>query len=453
MHQSTRQSVLFEDVFSKDAQVLFDAEAASSDGGLVLLAAADRRAGVTEALASALADPRQPGKITHALRDLVRQRVYGIAAGLADCNDAERAATDPVMKAACGRAPLSGADLASQPTLSRFENAPSARELVVMQRRFEESRLDVLCKRHRGTRRVTIDMDSTDDPTHGAQQGTLFNGFYGTWCYLPLVTFVSFDGDPEQYAVSARLRPGNATNPRGAVPVLERIVRGLRRRMKGVRIRVRLDAGFASPRIFDALERLGVEYVAGMQGNAVLDRKAEPAMMRSRIRVTHTGASTQSFDSFTYAAKSWPCERRVVVKAEVTVEGGKPPRDNARFLVTNMRHAAEDVHTVYCGRGDSENRLKELLLDLEMDRTSCKRFCANQLRVLFTLAAYALYQDLRWGLRAEERLSVATLRLRLVKIGARVTESVRRIVLHLPAAHPWKDLFRRTARSVGAAPC
>lgn len=452
MSKATRQSVLFEDVFAKRAQVVFDAEATSSDGGLVLLAAVDRRSRVTDSLVAALADERQPGKVKHSLPDLVRQRVYGIALGLADCNDSERSAADPLMKAACGRAPLTGADLASQPTLSRFENAPTARELVAMQRRFEESRLDLLCRRHRCVRRVTIDMDGTDDPAHGGQQGVLFNGFYGKWCYVPLVSFVSFDGDPEQYAVSARLRPGNAKCQRGAVPVLRRIVRGLRRRMPHARVLVRLDAGFANPRLFTALECMGVDYVVGMAGNAALDRNAEPAMIKSRALVAQTGASARGFADFRYAAGSWEQERRVVVKAEVTVEGERSPRDNARFHVTNLRLGSANVHALYCGRGDSENRLKELLLDLEMDRTSCTRFLANQLRVLLTLAAYALYQDLRRGLRDTVRMTVATLRLRLVKIAARVTESARRIVLHMSDSHPWRDLFRRAARSVGASP-
>jgi hypothetical protein len=450
MSKSTAQSVLFEDVFSKSAQVAFDAEASSSEGGSVLLTAVDRRSRVTESLAQALGDARQPGKVKHTTLELVRQRVYGIALGMADCNDAQRIAADPLMKAACGRSPLSGADLASQPTLSRFENAPTAKELVAMQRRFEASRLEVLCRRHRGTRQVVIDMDSTDDPTHGAQQGSLFNGFYGTWCYLPLVAFVSFDGDPEQYAVSARLRAGNSKNHRGAMPMVRRIVAGLRKRMKRVRILVRLDAGFASPTVFNELERLGVQYVVGTPGNEVLDRAAEPHLMRSRVLVNMTGVSAQHFGDFEWQARGWTKARRVVIKGEVTVEPGKTSRDNARFVVTNLKLAAEDVYVLYRRRGDSENRLKELLLDLEMDRTSCTNFLANQLRVLLTLAAYALYQDLRWSLRDGERLSVATLRLRLMKIGARVTESVRRIVLHLPVAHPWKDLFRRASLAVGA---
>lgn len=451
MSKATRQSVLFEDVFTKPAHVVFDAEATSSDGGLVLLAAVDRRSRVTESLAAALTDDRQRAKVKHSVADLIRQRVFGIALGLADCNDAERAAADPLMKAACGRAPLTGADLASQPTLSRFENAPTAREVVAMQRRFEESRLDLLCRRHRGVRRVTIDMDGTDDPAHGGQQGVLFNGFYGKWCYVPLVTFVSFDRDPEQYAVSARLRPGNAKCQRGAVPMLRRIVRGLRRRMPRARVLVRLDAGFANPTLFAALERMGVDYVVGMASNCALDRNAEPAMTQARALVAQSGASARVFADFRYAARSWERERRVVVKAEVTVEGEKPPRDNARYHVTNLRMASANVHTIYCGRGDSENRLKELLLDLEMDRTSCGRFLANQLRVLLTLAAYALYQDLRRGLGGAVRMTVATLRLRLVKIASRVTESSRRIVLHMSDAHPWRDLFRRAARTLGAS--
>lgn len=436
----------------RPTQMSFDVEGASSEGGAVLLAAVDRRSRVTETLAAALLDARQPGKVRHSTLELVRQRVFGVALGMADCNDAERLAADPVMKALCGRAPIAGADLASQPTLSRFENAPTAKELVSMQRGFESARLDLLCRRHRRARRVVIDMDSTDDPTHGAQQYALFSGFYGTWCYLPLVAFVCFDGDSEQYAVSARLRPGNAKNQRGAPPMIRRIVAGLRRRIPRVRILVRLDAGFASPSVLDELERLGVDYVVGTPGNPVLERAAEPSLLRSRVLVNLTGVSAQHFDDFSWQARSWSHPRRVVIKGEVTVEAGKEPRDNARFVVTNLRLAPPDVYVLYRRRGDSENRLKELLLDLEMDRTSCSRFLANQLRVLFALAAYALYQDLRWSLRDSERLSVATLRLRLMKIGARVVESVRRIVLHLPAAHPWTDLFRRAALAVGAVP-
>jgi hypothetical protein len=454
MSQSTRQGVLFEDVFGKSTHVVFDGEASSSDGGAVLLAAMDRRGGVTQSLASAIVDARQAGKVRHTTLELLRQRVFGVALGMADCNDAERSAADPVVKALCGRAPIGGADLASQPTLSRFENAPTARELVAMQRSFERSRLEVLCRRHRGARRVVIDLDSTDDPTYGDQQYALFSGFYGTWCYLPLVAFVGFEGDPDQYAVSARLRPGTARNWRTAAPLLRRIVAQLRRELRGVRILVRLDAGFASPMLFDVLEALRVEYVVGIQSNAVLDREAEPWLVRSRMRVIATAASTQHYGDFRYAAKAWEHDRRVVVKAEVVIEGGKSPRDNPRYVVTNLRLAPEDVFVVYRGRGDSENRLKELLLDLEMDRTSCSRFLPNQIRVLFAVAAYALYQDLRWSLRRTDaaRLSVASMRLRLVKIGARVVESARRIVLHLPAAHPWKDLFRRAALAVGAAP-
>lgn len=452
MSKSTRQSVLFEDVLGKPALAVFDAEASSSEGGATLLAAVDRRGGITESLAASLVDVRQPGKVRHSTLSLVRQRVFGMALGFADCNDAERVAADPVMKALCGRAPIEGADLASQPTLSRFENAPTARELVAMQRNFERSRIDVLCRRHRGCRQVVIDMDSTDDPTHGAQQGALFNGFYGTWCYLPLLSFVSFEGDPEQYAVSARLRPGTARNWRTAAPTLRRLVARIRRGLPKAKILVRLDAGFASPTLIDAMEALRVQYVVGVQGNAALDEKAADLMVRSRLDVNLTGVSARHFGDVTYAAKTWERERRVVVKAEVVVEGNKPPRDNARFVVTNLGLSSEDVFTVYRGRGDSENRLKELLLDLDLDRTSCGRFLANQLRVLLVVAAYALFQDLRWSLRRTEaaRFSVGTLRLRLLKIGARIVESARRVVLHLPTAHPWKDLFRSAALAVGA---
>jgi Transposase DDE domain group 1 len=236
----------------------FDQAHASSDGGAVLLKAVDDRLGLTARLAASVTDGRQPGKVQHELIELVRQRVYGIACGYADCNDAARLAEDPVHKLLLERDPLAGPALASQPTLSRFENAVGRQELYLA----SLALADLVIEQHRArlkgrARRITIDLDPTDDPTHGQQELTFFNGHYDTWCYLPLVTTLTFNAEPIQYLVAAVLRPGNSPATRGALGLLTRLCRRLRAAFPGVRLRVRLDGGFASPEVLDFLEAEG----------------------------------------------------------------------------------------------------------------------------------------------------------------------------------------------------
>ena len=453
MPQSSEQSVFFEGLLEKPVVMAFDTEGQSSNGGALFLRAADLSLGVTDALASALVDDRRASRVRHSLIDLVRQRAHGIALGYADCNDAERVAMDPMLKALCGRAPVKGRDLASQPTLSRFENAVSGRELIEAQRKMEQCVLDRVCQRHRKSSLVTIDVDSFCDPTHGDQQLTLFSGFYDTWSYQPLVAFLNFEGDTEQYLVSARLRPGKSKCYRGTIPLLRRVVAGVRQRMPKTRIRVRLDAGFYWPGLVDALDELGVEYVVGFATNKTLKLVVAPVLERVGCRSSETGQSEREYGGLMYRARSWGRVRRVIYKAEVVVHAGRAAKPNPRFVITNLRWNAQSVYETYCGRGDAENRIKELTHDLEMDRTSCHRFLANQMRVLLTSAAYILFQEMRWRLRRNgaRSMSVGTLRLRLLKIGARVVESVRRVVIHLPTAHPWRALFVNLARSFGAA--
>ena len=475
MAESTRQSVLFAEAFSKPLTTQFDADDQSSDGGLVLLGALDRGIGLTGRLAKWLRERREPFKVQHGIPELFRQRVFGIAAGYADGNDAAVVGGDPVMKEVCGRS-ANGEALASQPTLSRFENAwvkgksasriARARELVCLGRELE----DFVIERHqkrlgRRAKLVTIDLDPTDDPTHGQQAFTFFNGHYGSWCYLPLLGFLTFNNEVEQYLCVSRLRPGNATATRNAFPTLKRLVAKLREAFPAATIRVRLDGGFACPRTFALLDELCVEYVVGLPGNKRLEKIAGPFRGKARALHKASGETAVVFGDFLYRPKkkskkkpwlSWPRRRRVVVKAQVvaTLPGSKP-RDNPRYVVTNMKLPPETVYEVYRGRGDSENRIKELHHGLELDRTSCSGFLANQLRVLATAAAYVLFQELRFRLKRTElaRAQVSTLRDRLLKIGARVVVSFRRRVLHLPAAYPWKDLWCTAACAVGAALC
>ena len=454
MPQSTGQSVLFEGQFAKPVHFVFDAEAQTSDAGLTLLAAADKKLGLTTMLASQIEDSRQSGKVRHEIEEMFRQRTYAIAAGYEDGNDAARIGADPALKLACGRGPARGADLASQSTLSRFENKPTGRETIGMLRSLEGAAVRALKRRHRRPGRIVIDLDPSVDPAYGAQQGVLFNGFYDTWCYLPIFGFVSVDGAPEHYLFCARLRPGTAKETRGVIPMLRRMVEKIRRAFgRRQYILVRLDAGFANPQLLEELEALGLKYVVGLPNNTKLNKWAKRRLPRVRRLARESGQSEREFDERPYAARSWPHERRVILKAEAIPYVGREMKNNPRFVVTNLRHKPERAYEIYCGRGDAENRIKELKCDLSIDRTSCTGFVANQVRVVMTAAAYLLFQELRWQLRKTElrRAQVGRLRTLLLKVSARVTESARRIVFHLPTSYAFKKLWRRAAHALGAS--
>jgi hypothetical protein len=447
------QPVLFQDLFSRPLVATFDQPDASSDGGAILLKAADRRLGLIDRLAAALTDGRDATRVRHSVRDLLAQRIFGVACGHHDANDADALADDPVHKLLLDRDPLDGPRLASQPTVSRFENRVSPRALF----RLGDALADTVIAHHRArcrhVRRITIDLDLTEDPTHGAQQLALFNGFYGGWCYLPLVAFLTFDDEPRQYLVTAILRPGTAPASVGTRGLLLRLLPKLWAAFPRARLRVRLDGGFANPELFDLLEAAHVEYVVAMAKNDVLLRAATDALDTVRRDAEATGASARRFTETDYRAQSWPHARRVVIKAEVVAHPGKPLRDNPRFVVTNLRHAPATVYTeIYTARGDSENRLKELHHDLAFGRTSCSRFWANQLRVLLSAAAYVLLQDLqrRAARTTLARAQAGRLRLALLKIGVHVVRSVRRLVFHFPRAHPHLEAWRTIARGLGA---
>jgi Transposase DDE domain group 1 len=453
---STTECLLFPEIFSKPSVVQFDQRQGSSDGGAILLKAAERRYGLIGGLAGCLEDKRQAGKIGHSLSALLAQRVFSIACGYPDANDSARLGGDPIHKLLLDRDPVTGLDLASQPTLSRFENSVGPRQLYRMGEALATSVIERHAQRLRNRGRlVTIDLDPTDDPTYGAQQLSFFNGHYDTWCYLPVMGFVSFNDEAEQYLCAAVLRPGNATAPAGAVGILRRLLMIVREFFPGVRIRIRLDGGFAHPALLDFLDaEPKLEYVVAMAKNSVLESKTQEAMQYARALSGIAGQTEHVYGEVNYAARSWRRERRVLLKAEVVYGEGKEPKDNPRFVITNMTQSPQWLYEkVYCLRGDIENRIKELHA-LEIGRTSCSRFWANQFRVLLTAAAYILVQELR--LRAAgtncARAQVWTLRERLLKLGARVVVSVRRMVLHLPASFPFLPAFRKVALALGASP-
>jgi hypothetical protein len=447
----TTQCVLFPGIFKRPVVAEFDQSQSSSDGGALLLKVADRGLGVTAALAGCMQDDRQAGKVRHELEELLTQRIMAIACGYEDANDAARLASDPVHKVLVGRDPVPGEDLASQPTLSRFENSVGRKELFRMGQALAATVIERHRKRLRGrVRLITIDLDPTDDPTHGAQQLTFFNWHYDTYCYLPVVGFLTFNQEAEQYLVTAVLRPGNAPGSAGAVGILRRLIQRLRQAFPDAKIRVRLDGGFAAPEVLYFLDcEPKVEYLVNLAANAVLQRRAESAMKRARRASKISKQTEHVYGECPYQTrKTWPWERRVIYKAEVVRAEGKKPKDNPRFVVTNMRQSPRWLYEeVYCQRGDLENRIKELHYGMEIGRTSCTNFWANQFRVLMTAAAYVLMQELRLGLAgtASARAQVSTLRERFLKIGAQVVASVRRIVLHLPRSFPYLDSFHRLA--------
>ncbi len=452
MSKHRSEESLFEGLFSKIVASKFDSELRTSNGGASLLAAVDLRTKLTETLCAPVLDNRDPSRVRHSFLELFRQRVFSIALGYPDGNDSARVGQDPAMKLICGRAPSDPSGLASQPTLSRFERGLKGREVVGLGRRLESFVIDRIKKRHSRPKLITIDLDPSVDPTHGQQPFSFFHGHYDTWCYLPMFGFISVDDDPEQYLFYARLRPGLSKEIRGTIPMLRRTVETLRKCYKKARIRVRLDAGFAYPQLFEVLDQLQVEYIVAMPGNSALAKKALSHMKAARSLTERFGKTTTLFGECSYKTRSWSHERRVVFKAEVVHAAGKSPKDNARFVVTNLHHAPERAWKIYCLRGDSENRIKELKRDLQIDRTSCSNFIANQVRVLLTAAAFVLFQELRASQRGTPlaRCMVATLRQRLLTIGATIKETSRRIVISMPSSHPWKDLWRQAALRVAA---
>jgi hypothetical protein len=306
-----------------------------------------------------------------------------------------------------------------------------------------------------GVRLITIDLDATDDPTHGQQELAFFNSYYDTWCYLPLLATVTFNTEPIQHVVAALLRPGTGPGTRGVRGLLRRLFGKLRSLFPHARLRVRADAGFADAKLLTFLDAAGVEYVFGLAGNRRLDKRVRRLLGRARVQARTTGETATLYGDTWYAARRWTRKRRIIMKAEVLCYPGRARKDNPRFLVTNLPHRPATVYTrVYCGRGDMENRLKELQQGLAMDRTSCSRFLANQFRLLLAVAAYALFQTLQGFARATAlgAAQVWTLRERLVKIAVWVERSVRRIVLHLPQSFPWRATWRQLAAAVGARP-
>jgi hypothetical protein len=455
MADSARQCVLFPDIFSKPIVIESTDQPMSSDGGAILLIPIDRAMKLTESLAAAIEDQREAGKVEHLSVDMIRQRVFAIAHGYPDGNDAAALAHDPALRFACERSPVGTDALASQPTLSRFENAARPRTLLAMGEALARTVLaqQQQLRRDRPPRLIRIDIDPTCDPTHGQQEFSAFNGFYGTSCYLPLLVTISFDSEPMKYVVAAVLRPGNASAMTGTLGVLLRLVDLLREYFPSARLRVRADSAFCHPRLLDCLDAAGIEYAIGMPTNRVLVGISQRLMGKARRRCRRLGCKVTLYSSVRYRAGSWSRQRRVVYKAEVVVHAGRAPRDNDRYVVTNIRGRSCAVFEEFHGHHDMENRIKEVKLDLRMDKTGSERFAANQFRVLLSLAAAMLMQGLQAKLPSNGEFAGAqmgTIRERLFKRAVRVIESVRRIVWQFSDQYAWARAWDEIALAVGA---
>jgi hypothetical protein len=357
-----------------------------------------------------------------------------------------------MFKLACGRG-LQEPGLASQPTLSRFENAARRGDLYRMAHALANTVLLHLHKRHRRARRVWIDVDPTCTPTYGAQQLTFFNGYYDTWCYLPLVITLSFDDDPRKYPLVLLLRPGNADAMQGVLPVLRRLVPRLKTLWSKAQLWLRADSAFARSDLLDWLDEQRIDYDIGVASNSVLAREMEEALHVVRDLATRQQETTAFYLDTEYRAKSWNRSRRVLCKVEVVLAEGKEPRDNVRYIITTGRTGSQHGFTRYYGHSDMENSIKELKDDAGLGRFSCSRSSANQFRALLSLAALTLVQGLApaWK-RAGLRPQMGTVRGWLLKVAVRVKETARRVVIELAEDYPWKERFGHCARGLGAVP-
>ncbi len=411
----------------------FDGGKITSDAGLLLFYALDKQHRLSQGFSSCLADARDGKRVRHQLWDMIRQRLHQIVAGYEDCNDADTLRGDPILKTVCDRLPDSDPDLASQPTLSRLENSVGIKDLMRLGRWLLKRYIGRLKKRR--PRKVVLDLDSTDDHTHGQQELAFYHGYYRSHILHPLLIFDGESGD----LIAAVLRPGNKGAAFQAVAVLRRVVAAIQKALPTVQIEVRADSGFATPKLYDFCEQEGLQYEIGLSRNPRLEREVEPLLERTRLQFEASGEKQRDFGEFRYQAKTWKHSRRVVAKVEVNEVG-----INRRFVVSDrIDLSPRQLYDHYTDRGQTENFIKAFKTHLSMDRLSCHRFWANQFRLLLHAMAYQMFLILRDYLYGTpwQNLEVETLRRRILKIGARVRETTRRIWVHFSSAFPEQRIF------------
>ena len=444
MTECTQSQFEFEAHFSRQVIARFDGSRLTTDGGALLLRQADRKIGLLRRLASCFRDGRQPDRVEHNLEEMLAQRIYGLALGYEDLNDHEQLRTDPLLALLAGKREIEE-PLAGKSTLNRLELTPAGSPLAERYHKISYSPeaiddllVTLFLESHRKPpQQIVVDLDATDTPLHGQQEGRFFHGYYGHYCYLPLYIFC------EDHLLCARLRPSNQDSSAGSLEEVERIVAQIRAHWPKTQILLRADSGFCREELMAWCETHGVDYVFGFARNERLRRKIARAMRQAKHEYHRTGKPARVFTEFFYRTRSsWSRSRRVVAKAE-QIEG----KENPRYVVTSLGKEAWPAQALYeqlyCVRGEMENRIKEQL-SLFSDRLSTETLRANQLRLYFSSLAYVLVHALRrLGLAATEwaTAQVQTIRLRLLKIAAQVRVSARRIWIRYSNSYPWKNLF------------
>lgn len=412
----------------------FDGGSMTSDAGVMLLGATDRRLGLINAAARCIADPRDPLLIKHTVVDMLRQRVYGLALGWEDLNDHGSLRQDVAMQTAVGV----DADIASAPTLCRLEkwtNRSTAWRLhQVLVEQF-------IASFKAAPEELVLDFDATDNPLYGQQEGRFFHGYYDSYCYLPLYVFCG------QQLLCAYLRPSRMDGARHAAAILKLLVTRLRQQWPQVRIVFRGDSGFCRQRTINYCERAGVSYIIGLARNARLQGITEFMELAMKEAFEQTGSKQREIGEFMYAAQSWAKERRVITRLEYGEQGNNP-----RYVVTNLTGAPQALYDdLYCQRGEAENRIKEAQVGLFATRTSCQQFQSNQLRMLLAALGYVLIERLRALALKGTKLATAqvdTLRIKLLKLAAVITRNTRRIRLYLASNWPSADIFAHAMRQL-----
>ncbi len=431
-------------VCRKKLSVGFDGGQLSSDAGVLLLRGIEKRLGIVARLASCLRDKRDPDLILHTVEEMLRLRMFAIAAGYEDADDCDSLRYDPIFKMAVGRLPRTGEPLCSQPTMSRLENAPSKIEVA----RAMAAMVDQFCTSYgRAPAAITLDIDDTFDAVHGHQQLSLFNAHYDERCFLPIHIYEGTSGKP----VAVILREGKTPAGREVRTILKHVIGRIRGHWPEVRILVRGDSHYGRVEAMEWCEEHGVDYIFGFGGNAVLKAMTqEAADVLCVERAARAAAKLRSFATLSYGAKGWNKERCIAARIEATPNGL-----DIRYVVTSLNGPAKHLYeTVYCGRGRCENFIKWHKAQLASDRTSCRDPKANQFRLILHTAAYWLMLTARNAIAKRLPLAVAefaTLRLRLIKIAARVIEGTARIRVHLPTACPDRAVFRQLAGRLCAA--
>ena len=442
--ETSQITLSFANVSGKKIEADFDGGTTTSDGGVLLLRQAEARTGIVNRLVGAMSDRRHQSYIDHTYTDLIRQRVFQIACGYEDANDSDDLRSDPGLKIACERLPLTGDDLASQPTMSRLENSVTRSDLY----RMGEALLETFIESYdKPPRKLILDIDDTDDPTHGSQQLTLFHAYHDEYCYLPIHLYEGGTGK----LITTLLRPGRRIRGREAAAILKRVLDHLIMVWPKTKITLRGDSHFSTPEVHDLCDGYGIDFILGQAINKKLKALGEPLMELAAALAEQTDEPVRLFDSFDYRAGSWSRPRIIIYKAEIT-QG----KTNPRFVVTNIRNRTPKFlyEKVYCARGRMEGFIKNHKTFLHSDRTSCHRFPANQFRLFLHSAAYVLVHAIKHiGMQGTQwtTSNFDTIQLRVLKIGARVREQATRIRFHFPTSYPLKDLMKTIVLNLDTA--